>query len=158
MNIKMEEMPASVARFLSYKLSIQGASEKTVYEYGLDLCAFLRFVFRHLSSADGTVDLSCLSDKEIGEISTQQIYEYLLYTATVLKNGNAARARKLSAIKGFYKFLAHKEHAISENPAQHIDAPNVKHALPKFLSLEESKLLLAHKQISPVRDYFINNL
>ncbi len=142
MNIRMEEMPGSVARFLSYKLSIQGASEKTVYEYGLDLCAFLRYVFRDQASEDDKVDLVLLSDEAVGAVSTQQIYEYLLYTATVLKNGNAARARKLSAIKGFYKFLAHKEHAISENPAQHIDAPNVKHALPKFLSLDESKLLL----------------
>lgn len=142
MNIRMEEMPASVARFLSYKLSIQGASEKTVYEYSLDLGTFLRFVFQDRASEDGKVDLSCLSDEEIGAITTQQIYEYLLYTATVMKNGNASRARKLSAIKGFYKFLAHKERSISENPAQHIDAPGVKHALPKFLSLNESKLLL----------------
>ena len=45
MNIRMDELPAAVARFLSYKLSIQGASEKTVYEYSLDLYNFFRFVF-----------------------------------------------------------------------------------------------------------------
>jgi len=142
MNIKMEELPAAVSRFLSYKLSIQGASEKTVYEYSIDLSGFFRYCFRDRADQDGKVDLSKISDEEIGSVSTQKIYEYLLYLATVLKNGNAARARKLSAIKGFYKFLAVKERSLEENPALHIDAPNVKHALPKFLSLEESKLLL----------------
>lgn len=142
MNIKMEEMPQCVARFLSYKLSIQGASEKTVYEYSVDLSNFLRYCFRDRADESGKVDLSSLSDVEIGKITTQKIYEYLLHTATVLKNGTASRARKLSAIKGFYKFLSVKEKSIPDNPAKDVDAPTVKKALPKFLSLEESRLLL----------------
>lgn len=142
MNIRMEEMPQSVARYLSYKLSIQGASEKTVYEYGIDLTNFLRYVFRNRSDENGTLDLSCISDEEIGAISTQKIYEYLLYTATQKNNKSASRARKLSAIKGFFKFLAVKEKSIPNNPAKDVDAPSVKKALPKFLSLQESIDLL----------------
>jgi len=143
MNLHMEQFPPSVARFLSYKRNIQGASEKTVYEYSIDLCNFFRFVFRNRADQEGFVDLSVLSDGEIGAVGAQSIYEYLLYSANELKNGSAARARKLSAIKGFYKFLSVKEHSISENPAKDIDAPSVKKALPRFLSLEESRLLLA---------------
>ena len=60
----------------------------------------------------------------------------------IKKNGNASRARKLSAIKGFYKFLSSKEKSIADNPAKDIDAPSVKQALPKFLSEAESRLLL----------------
>lgn len=142
MNIRMEEMPASVARYLSYKLSIQGASEKTVYEYSLDLSNFLRYVFFKNVSFDQKVDLSVLTDEEIGSVPSQKIYEYLLFSATQKKNGNASRARKLSAIKGFYKFLSSKEKSIPDNPAKDIDAPSVKQALPKFLSEAESRLLL----------------
>ncbi len=141
-NIKMDELPASVARFLSYKLSIQGASEKTVYEYSIDLSGFIRYCFRKKLGDDPSAGLSFISDDEIAKISSQDIYQYLLYAATVLKNGNASRARKLSAIKGFFKFLAVKEKSIPENPAKDIDAPSVKHALPKYLSLEESRMLL----------------
>ena len=142
MNIRMEEMPAAVARFLSYKLSIQGASEKTVYEYSLDLYNFFRYVFFKDVPLDERVDLSCLTDEQIGSVPAQKIYEYLLYSATQKHNGNASRARKLSAIKGLYKFLSSKEKSISENPAKDIDAPSVKQALPKFLSEEESRKLL----------------
>ncbi len=160
--IKMEEMPPAVARFLSYKLSIQGASEKTVYEYGLDLSNFLRFVFRAFADENGKIDLSLITDSQIGSISSQQIYEYLLYSATQKKNGNASRARKLSAIKGLFKFLAVKEKSIPDNPAKEIDAPSVKHALPKFLSLAESRALLeaVRKEGGPYqkRDYAILTL
>ncbi len=141
MNIKMETLPGAVSRFLSYKLSIQGASEKTVYEYSVDLSNFFRYCFRHRADQDGKVNLSDIGDSEIASITSQQIYEYLLHAAS-LGNGNASRARKLSAIKGFFKFLTVKEHSIDVNPAKDIDAPNVRHALPKFLSLSESRLLL----------------
>ncbi len=142
MNIRMEEMPQAVARFLSYKLSIQGLSEKTVYEYSLDLCNFFRYVFFKNVPEQERVDLSALTDAQIGSVPSQKIYEYLLYSATQKQNGNASRARKLSAIKGFYKFLSSKEKSISENPAKDIDAPFVKQALPKFLSEAESRKLL----------------
>lgn len=142
MNIRMEEMPAAVARYLSYKLSIQGASEKTVYEYSLDLSNFFRYVFFKDVPPERKVDLSVLSDEQIGGVPSQKIYEYLLYSATQKKNGNASRARKLSAIKGLYKFLSSKEKSIVDNPAKDIDAPSVKQALPKFLSEDESRVLL----------------
>ncbi len=142
MNIRMDEMPAAVARYLSYKLSIQGASEKTVYEYSLDLYNFFRYVFFRDIPVDERVDLSTLTDEQIGSVPPQKIYEYLLYSATQKGNGNASRARKLSAIKGFYKFLSSKEKCIKDNPAKDIDAPSVKHALPKFLSEAESRKLL----------------
>ncbi|MBR3838007.1 MAG: tyrosine-type recombinase/integrase [Clostridia bacterium] len=162
MNIRMEELPAAVARFLSYKLSIQGASEKTVYEYSIDLAGFLRYVFRKKADEAGNLDLSLITDEEIASISSQNIYEYLLYAATVLRNGNAARARKLCAIRGFFKFLSSKEHAIENSPAKDIDAPGVKHALPKFLSLEESQMLLRaakeHGEENAKRDYAILTL
>jgi site-specific recombinase XerD len=52
------------------------------------------------------------------------------------------RARRLSAIKAFYKYHTVKSHRITENPAKDIESPNVKPALPKYLSLEESLQLL----------------
>ncbi len=164
MKIQMEKLPPAVAGFLSYKLSIQGASEKTVYEYSLDLSNFLRYVIRqknHLAE-DAEIDLSTVTIEDIAAISTQNIYEYLLYTAHTSGNQAAARARKLSAIRGFFKFLYAKEKSIPDNPAKDIDAPKVKHALPKFLSLEESQALLAaakeHGKQNTKRDFAILTL
>lgn len=158
----MDKLPSAVARYLSYKLSIQGASEKTVYEYSIDLSNFLRYVFRSSANDQGQIDLSLIRDEEIAAISTQNIYEYLLYSATHNKNQSASRARKLSAIKGFFKFLASKERMIDQNPAKDIDAPRIKSALPKYLSLDESKALLdavkEHGDKNKKRDYLIITL
>ncbi len=161
MNIKMEELPAAVCRFLSYKLSIQAASELTVYEYSVDLAGFLKYVFRDRLDPENP-DLTTVTDEMIASITTQNIYEYLLYAATVLKNKNAARSRKLSSIRGFFKFLTVKEHFMEYDPAKNIESPKVKHALPKFLSVAESKRLLdcAKKEggVNAKRDYAILTL
>ena len=144
MNIRMEELPAPVARYLSYLLSIQNRSERTVYEYSLDLSAFLEYVFRKRQKLkeEEKPDLASLTDADIGTITTQEVYAYLLHTATDRANGSRARARKLSAIKGFFKFLYTKEKVISDNPAKDIESPKVPKTLPRFLSVEESRALL----------------
>ena len=145
MKLRLDQLPPSAARFLSYKLSIQGASERTVYEYGLDLKGFLQFVFRRRQglAEDEKADLAHLTDADVASVTQQEIYEYLLYLAQEKGNQPAARARKLSAIKRFFAFLYEKEHSIPEDVAAYIDAPRVKQALPKFLTLEESRDLLA---------------
>ncbi len=142
--IDLDGLPPAAARYLSYKLSIQGASEKTVYEYSLDLKNFLDHTFRkkrRLKEED-ELDLSALTDADLASVTTQEIYAYLLHTASDDGNGACARARKLSAIKGFFKFLYGKEKVIPDNPAKDIEAPKVKKALPKFLSVEECRALL----------------
>ncbi|MBO5767107.1 MAG: tyrosine-type recombinase/integrase, partial [Clostridia bacterium] len=57
-------------------------------------------------------------------------------------NGVRIRARRLSAIKAFYKYHTAKSRRLANNPAKDIDSPTVKPALPKYLSLEDSITLL----------------
>ena len=57
-------------------------------------------------------------------------------------NGWSAKARKLSAIKVFYKYLVTKRKVLEKNPAIDIDAPKKERTLPKYLSLNESVALL----------------
>lgn len=164
MKIRLDQLPASVGRFLSYKLSIQGASERTVYEYSLDLKGFLNYVFgkRQGKNVGEKARIVDLTDADIGSVKQQEIYEYLLYLAQDRRNQPAARARKLSAIKRFYAYLFEKEHCIPDDVSAHIDAPKVKQALPKFLTLEESLALLAavkkHGGKNTKRDFCIITL
>ena len=86
-----------------------------------------------------------------------------MYTDNVRGNMSAAKSRKLSAIKGFFKYLTTKRFMLEDNPAINIEAPKKKQALPKHLSLEESLLLLdaikADKESkTTVRDYAIITL
>ena len=78
-------------------------------------------------------------------------------------NHASARSRKLSAIKGFFKYLTVKRMMLEENPAANIESPKHSKSLPKYLSLEESLELLAavkndKDSDNRVRDYAIITL
>ncbi len=150
--VDYEELPRLVREFVSYKLTIQGRAKKTVDEYALDLRTFFRFIIWKRKGADirsmsddefAEADISHVDTAMIESVTSEDIYEFLHYASELRANHWSARARKLSAIKGFYKYLTVNKHVIENNPALNIDAPQRKKTLPKFLSLDESQMLLA---------------
>ncbi len=150
--IDYNELPGIVREFASYKLTIQGRSKKTVDEYALDLRTFFRFIaWRRLG-----YDVTAMTDEEFSSIdiskenvetaslvTTEDVYEFLHYTSVGRGNEWQARARKLSSLKGFYRYLTVNKHIIENSPVLNIDAPQKKKTLPKFLNLEESERLLS---------------
>lgn len=142
------EYPDLLQDFASYKLTIQNCSVRTVNEYMLDLRTFLRYLLLRRANREYdpdlfetipvlSVDLAFLSS-----VTTAEIYNFLVFAQSKLGNAAAARARKLSAIKGLFKYLSTKRMLIEKNPAAEIETPKKTKALPKFLTLEESVLLL----------------
>ena len=137
-----------VERFLRYKLIIQGRSEKTVEEYGLDLRTFFRFLIAMREGIPtGSAEFEEISIAKVDEdfvktIKTIDIREFMAYTANSRGNSAAARSRKLSAIRMFFKYMTVSEKVISVNPAADIESPKKKKSLPKHLSVDESKDLL----------------
>ncbi len=150
MNIAEEyaDFPEIIKEYISYKLAIQGCSVKTVKEYSLDLKNFFKYYIACKSGkptdSETLSDISILSvDIEtVKRVKTEDIYQYLFFVTEARSNSNAAKARKLSAIKGFYKYLVAKRRYFEENPVANIESPKQKKALPKYLSLEESLNLL----------------
>ena len=112
----------------------------------------LRTFFRYLIAKDKGIDIESedfikiditpIDADYLSKIKTEQIYEFLFYTGDTRKNMWSAKARKLSAIKGLYKYMTLKRNYFEENPAINIESPKPKKALPKFLNLDESMLLL----------------
>ena len=137
-----------VERFLRYKLVIQGRSKKTVEEYGLDLRTFFRFLIamREGIPTDGEefeeISIACVDEAFIKTIKTIDILEFMAYTANARGNSAAARSRKLSALRMFFKYMTVSEKVIELNPAADIESPKKKKSLPKHLSVGESKDLL----------------
>lgn len=167
--VPLKALPPLVREFASYKAVLQNASDKTISEYLLDLRMFFRFLLARdqrieVNSAEfEKIDISKVDLEYIKNITTEDIYEFLMYSDNVRGNMEAAKARKLSAIKGFFKYLHVKRMMISENPAANIESPKKKQALPKFLSMEESLLLLEavkndKESKSRIRDYAIITL
>ena len=167
--VQLNELPSLVREFASYKAVVQNASEKTISEYLLDLRTFFRFMLAReqkidpLSKDFEKIDVSNVDLEYIKHITQEDIFEFLMYADGTRKNLAAAKARKLSALKGFFKYLHTKRMMIDENPAANIETPKRQEALPKFLSIEESLLLLEavkndRESKSRTRDYAIITL
>lgn len=136
------EAPSFLKKFVMQKKVIENRSDLTVNEYCLDLCNFFRYVYAKKNKiSEKEVDLDRLSMDFVTSVQSEDIYDYMLYVAYEKGNQAASRARKLVAIRGYYSFLK-KEKVIKESPAAEIVSPTVKQALPKYLTLEESKRFL----------------
>lgn len=144
----IEEMPPLVRDFASYKLTIQGCSQKTVDEYLSDLRLFFKYIYAKRygvaipSELFDKIDISRLDTEFICSVKTEEIYGFFVYVSTERGNNSAAKSRKLSAIKAFYKFICQKRRILDKNPAIDIESPKKRQTLPKFLSVEESVSLL----------------
>lgn len=134
---KYDDVPTILRNFLTHKLTIEGRSEKTVHEYYYDLKGFLSYI-KTIKNFDGEPDAQFL-----GKVDRMDIYDYLMYIGTVKGNGARTRARRVSSIKSFYKYLHSKARVIDVNPAQELDSPKIVKSLPRYLELSESKKLLS---------------
>lgn len=141
-------LPAVLREFAGYKLGIENCSARTVEEYLLDLRTFFRYM---IATKEGItpygddfeeIDITTIGLDFVKNIKTEEIYEFLFYAGSERLNGWAAKARKLTSIKSFYKYLVTKRKLLEKNPAIDIDSPKKERTLPKFLSIDESLALL----------------
>ena len=140
-----QSLPTILTNFAAYKMTIQGRSDKTVYNYCLDLLAFFSFVYRsrNKTADNDIIDIQTVYNEDFClSISDSDIYSYLIHCASVKKNKATARARKLSAIKSFFKYLTVNAKIAKINPAKDIETPKLSKTLPKFLTLTQSRAFL----------------
>lgn len=144
----ISNLPEPIVTFAGYKGSIQNCSPLTVSEYVNDIVLFFRYIIvSRRGEKPERVDMTEISLAELdyslaGSVRTDEIYSYMLYLASGRDNGVRIRARRLSAIKAFYKYHTVKSHKLEDNPAKDIETPKIKPTLPKYLSLDESVRLL----------------
>ena len=166
------QSPRILLDFLVYHETIRGHSKNTVNEYFLDLRNFFRFLklSRNLVTRDTELDEIDIMDIDIPfiqKVSLIEVYEYLAFLSRDrIRNKNAediqyglsatSRARKISSIRSFFKYLTVKAHILEENPLADLDAPKIPKSLPRYLTLEESqRLLTAIDGKNRARDYCI---
>ena len=170
--IKYSDCPQILRDFLIYHETIKGQSPKTIHEYYLDLRMFLRFVRLMRNDMPITTCLDDIPIRDIGvdflrDIHTSDIFDFLSYLANdraINPDSPApdygisptARARKLSAIKSFYKYLTIRTKILQENPVADIEYPKLRKSLPKYLTMDQAAALLqAVEGPNQVRDYAI---
>lgn len=156
---KYSDCPQILRDFLTYHENIKGQSPRTISEYYLDLRMFLRFIKLmrkdmpiHTQLED--IDIKDVDLNFIRQITTSDVFDFLSYLANDrISNPNSpapdygietsARARKLSAIKSFYKYLTVRTKQLAENPVADLEYPKLRKSLPKYLTIKQSAALLA---------------
>ncbi len=115
-----------VEAFLEMLAAERGAAANTLDAYRRDLNDFSAYIDRR--------------GLTVREVMTGTIQSYLVETA---ESGlsPSSRARRLSAIRQFFKFLA-TEDILVDDPAARLEAPKKPRTLPKTLSVTEVERLI----------------
>jgi integrase/recombinase XerC len=123
-----------IKQFLESLLSEKGYSEHTCRAYRQDLEEFYRFLHRK-QHQNGS------ADRVFGgfDVDGLSIREYLGFLHK--KNKKVTIARKLSAIRSFFRFLT-RQGVITDNPADFVATPKQDKMIPDYLSVDNMFRLL----------------
>jgi integrase/recombinase XerC len=123
----------AIAAFLAYLANDRRASPLTVEAYGRDLRFFLEFLTDHLGHQPSLPDLAATRETDLRAWLAAEANQ---------GRGNRTRARHLSAVRSFFRFLA-RRHGIDNAAAKLLGAPKVSPPLPKALPAADAKALAA---------------
>ena len=144
--ISREDNPDYLNSFLDYSVTILNKSPNSIKEYNYDLATFLKFIKLHFALTKETdfskITINDLPISVIRKITLDDIHAFISYLATELRSKSSTRARKVSSIRIFFKYLSAKAKLIETNPAQNLETPKLDRRMPKYLTLEDSKKLL----------------
>lgn len=124
--------PNLIQQFLHYLLVERGFSPRTIKAYGHDLNKFVEF-------------LASVDKEDIRTVTKEDIRHFLSYLA---QNGfkrpniEITRARKLSSIKSFFKYLV-REGILEFNVASDIETPKIPEKQPSYLNQDEYQKLIS---------------
>lgn len=125
-------METKIKAFLGHLTVERGYSQNTLAAYQIDLLQFLEYL-----------QVQGIPPKENwADVSKEDIVSYILHLRGDRRYTASTVARKVAALKSFFKFLAQEEE-IPGNPTTGLDSPKVERRLPRAISQEEVKLLLA---------------
>lgn len=132
-----------IEEFLTYYRAM-GKAKNTLSSYRHDLTFFNNFIN---SIYDNQLKLS--------DINKQIIRDFLRDQSFNENNTNRTLARKLTAVKMFFRFLTLR-HYLEKDPTLTMKNPKYEKKVPKFFSEEEMELLLTFPDLSS--KYGVRNL
>ena len=105
------------------------------------------------------IDIKNIDIDFIKRITLNDAYMFIVYCKNKRSNNAKTRSRKISAIRGFFKYITNKKGLLTANPMEELETPKTKKSLPKYLTLDQSiNLLDAVDGENKARDYLIITL
>jgi len=123
-------MDELIDRYLNYLRYERNASPHTIRNYQSDLQQF----HDYLKGGDPQAAV------DVRSIDALRIRGFLAFLFEREKKKTSI-ARKLAAVRAFYKFLA-KDHVLAENPAATVSTPKLDKTLPRIMTEEEMNSFL----------------
>lgn len=123
-------MDELIERYVNYLQYERNASPHTIRNYKSDLLQFRTFLSAGRPHARVSVD----------SIDALRIRAYLAHLYSNEKKKTSI-ARKLAAVRAFFKFLA-REHRLEKNPAATVSTPKLDKTLPRIMTEEEMNTFL----------------
>ena len=120
--------------FLQFLAVEKGLARNTLESYDRDIAKFFLYLSKEKTSWDKARDADLvrfIQDQSRAKLSAR------------------SRARLVSALKAFYRFLI-LDGRTDRNPTLHLSSPKAWLSLPKFLNVEEVERLLARPDVSTV--------
>lgn len=135
---------------MNYQSVIKNRSAASVEQYCLDLRLFFKFMYCKINNIsndeteneDANIDISVFDDDFYNNITLGDAYDFLAYCRSDRENREKARARKVSSMRAFFKYLK-MNGIIDDNPMINLDSPKLNKSLPKYLTVEQAKKLLS---------------
>ncbi len=128
------EARQAVASWLQTLAAERRASPNTTEAYGTDLALFLGFLTRHMGEEPDVDQLGALRPADIRAFLADRARE---------GDGNATRARRLAAIRGFLRHVA-KRHGQSAAALAGLRGPRPGAPVPRALSAKDARDLAAN--------------
>ncbi|MGC9270558.1 tyrosine recombinase XerC [Acidiphilium sp.] len=121
-----------LAAFLAYLAGERRAAVKTIATYSGDLAEFLEFLTHHIGAPPHANDLASVA-----------LADLRAYLASIANNGigNATRAKKLSAIRSFYRYLRLRHGIANEAPGL-VMTPRARRPLPRALTIPDARSVI----------------
>jgi tyrosine recombinase XerC len=119
-----------IERYIAYLQYERNASPHTIRNYRSDLLQFRDYL--RAGQADPEVSI-----KSVDALRIRGFLSFLYER----ERKKTSVARKLAAVRAFYKFLA-REHLLAENPAATVSTPKLDRTLPRIMTEEELNAFL----------------
>ncbi len=127
-----EQARDALENWLASMAALKGASENTLNAYRSDVLVFIAFMTNHHAEAQG-----------LGPLSRVTVPDMRSFMAHLRGDGASPRtaARKLSAVKSFYKWLAERE-GFEPTAVLAARAPKFQKKLPRPLSADAARAVI----------------
>lgn len=133
----------ALQKWLEHQHALQGASENTITAYQGDVADFLAFMTLHKSAPQGLAALA--------EITITDMRSWMARTRGP-NVGPRSMARKLSAVKAFYRWLAERE-GFEATSVLSTRAPKFQKKLPRPLAVDAAKAMIDCVEIQSDRPW-----